>query len=599
MFNSIGFAIIGLVFLILTSIMYLIKKKYDSIKNNLFRLLMFLAIFMSIMEIVFPYFIKLFYDNYVSIVVCKIVCIIYLFSIIAWSVSFFYYTRNLGVDDAKNIADAAKKKSIYRKILLITIALCLISSFFGINCSYVDNIYIIAGPMITFIYVIVSIIVSFMLITLIRSNYKRSIKFPIYFIILVVVITTIFKFCFIDLNDISFIIAFSMISLYFTVESQDIILLNELEEAKKNAEISDKAKTDFLSSMSHEIRTPLNTILGFSQTLLNDKEWDENLIRDDIKSINEASNNLLKLINDILDVSRIESGKEILYEKKYELGSVLSDLDREIKKKHTNFEIMIDSNMPSVYYGDSLKIIKLLNSLVLSYSDNKKPIILGVSYDDKISSLKFHIYSKEHLYKDDINFDVEELNLLDIGTKNNIDSNVLNIIVAKKLAVLLNCEIQINGNNEYYVVVSQKVIDAKKIGNLKINNEINEEINNYTGKTALVVDDNLINLKLAKKVLERFNIDVTIVDNGKKCIEMVKNNVYDIIFLDHMMPDMDGIKTLNNLRSLGLKLPPIIVLTANVGDEFCKQYRRIGFDDYLSKPIDIELLNRILKKYIK
>ena len=599
MYNSIGFAVAGFVFLILTFIMYLTKKKFNSIKNSLFRFLMFLTLALPILEVIYVYFIKKYleYKNK-YLVPCNIFCRVFLFLIIIWSVSFFFYISNLNkVDDVKS--NKKEKTSIYLYIFIISTILCMLDCFFKVEYVHTNNIYLITGPAVLVIYVIVSIIILFLLVTLLRSDYRRNVKNPIYFIIIITIVTTVFNFIFIDVNDISFLLSFYIISLYFTIESQDLMLIGELEDAKVKAEITNKAKTEFLSSMSHEIRTPLNTILGFSKALLDEKNLDYERIKTDSKSMYEASTGLLELINNILDVSRIEANKEQLYEKEYLIKDLLNELNSSIKAKDERFKIILNSMIPSSYYGDSLKIYKMLSNIILHFPVEIKDteVVLKIDYDFEKYILVFDIKYDTKLSTNDFIIKFDDFNKLDIGFKDNIDGSLLSLIVAKRLAKILNANITLSNNN-IKIGLSQKEINKDPIGNLSFDSEDKKEYPVFDNKNVLLVDDSAVNLKLIKRIFEKIGINVITASSGRECLNLVQNNKFDIIFLDHMMPDMDGIETMHRLKDNKMFNTPIVVLTANSYDGLKEKFISEGFSDYLSKPINIDELINVLKRFM-
>ena len=201
---------------------------------------------------------------------------------------------------------------------------------------------------------------------------------------------------------------------------------------------------------------------------------------------------------------------------------------------------------------------------------------------------------------DENKFNISFDDITSIDTEHNIDNNTLGIIIAKNLIKILGGTIEfkneINQGTQYIIKLEQKIIGEEQLGNIyeKIRNLKGEKLINCEGKTALVVDDNAINLTIAKRLLLRFGFAVETCLTGQECLNLVKEKQYDMIFLDHMMPVMDGVETLNRLKAENKDVPPTIALTANAADNSKNEYISLGFTDYLTKPIDMKELNKIL-----
>ena len=416
-----------------------------------------------------------------------------------------------------------------------------------------------------------------------------------------------------NIKDSQFLYSLFVSILYFTTESQDRQALEKYEELKNESIEVDKQKTKFLLNMSHEIRTPLNTILGYSDYLLLDEHFDQKKIEIEGENVYQASETLLSLINNILDISRIESGKETLVEGDYKLESVISTIYEKITPKaairnNVKFNIELDENLPASYTGDVAKLERILISILNNAVEHTtigevKLTVSGQRVGNNLNFV-FHIKNAGHEMQENkfkMNFD--EITSLD--TTENIDNNILGIIIAKQLLELLNGTVEFinkpGQGTQYIVRLTQKCYGEEKVGNvienLKKSNE--EEMMNCEGKVVLVADDNAINLTIAKRLLVKFGFEVETCLSGQECLEMAKNKKYDMIYLDHMMPGMDGVETLNNLKQQHSELPPTIALTANASDDSRSEYIKLGFTDYLTKPIDMKELNKILKKLFK
>ena len=616
LFPSIGFSICALVFLSLVGIMYLSKKKFKNLENKIYAFMLIFTIFLLVLEIVCVYTMSI---RFKIPLLNEILCRGYILGSIIWVMCLIIYTWSLG---DKNKA----KRNIKKTNRIITdISFVVISVLFIISCmlpiTYLGgrgNLYVIGGAAVSVVYVAGFAMVFVLLLFLLRNNLNLpwQQRAPIYFVVVFFAIVTAYQILTdYDFNDLTYIFAFCVTALYFTIESQDNILLNKLEKSKEEAELADKAKTEFLSNMSHEIRTPLNTIMGFSESLLNEKSLTEDVVKRDTKSIHDASISLLDLINNILDISRIESGKESVEEKNYMLQNLVFEINSvissKINKELLEFEIDVDPNIPSEYYGDYSKLYKIIVCTLVNaikYTNYGKVTlkISGTIKEENIMDFDFSILNTGHAMKtEDFEKDFNDFVKLGNNAQNNIDSVTLGLIIAKRLVTMLGGDIKFINEpgmgTQYHILIKQKIINSKKIGNIfEVTNDNildNKKLVDCTGKNVLVVDDNMINIKLAKRLLEQFNFTVDFVTSGVKCIEKVKTKKYDMIFLDHMMPEMDGIATMNALKNSGYSIPPVVALTANSYSGLREKYLEAGFSDYLSKPINFRELNKLMNKY--
>ncbi len=392
-------------------------------------------------------------------------------------------------------------------------------------------------------------------------------------------------------------------------------LADELEKAKIEAETANRAKSQFLARMSHEIRTPINAVMGMNEMIL--RESNEENVCQYAHNVKDSSALLLNIINDILDSSKIESGMMEIIPVEYQLGNLLNDLYNMISLKANEkglaLEFNIDKNIPRGYWGDDKRIRQILINLLsnaVKYTV-KGTVTLELTYKSNNGDAVLHYSVKDTgigIKEADIEKLCGEFQRIDELRNRNIEGTGLGIPIVYRLLNLmdskLNVESEYGKGSIFSFDLVQKITDDKPLGDFltKPKQDIPASITeNFIAPDArvLVVDDNNMNLKVFSNLLKKTQIQISEAESGLQCINMVKNNHFDIIFLDHMMPGMDGIETLHRLREDKLcEGVPVVMLTANaiVGDR--ERYIAEGFDDFLSKPIDPQKLDTMVIQYL-
>ena len=615
LFASMGFSVCALIFLLFILMMYLSKRRTRSIGDKTFYFLLRLNIVMTFTEFIYIILMSK-VDQFP--VLCEVFCRLYILEGSTWLITFFYYIWSLSQSQVKDEEQILKKtKTVFSLLTLLLVAANVMSLSFPLEYIHPKNdFYVFGGKPVISIYILGLIvgIIIFASFIIQRDHFtKRQVR-PIYFSYGIIIV--LFAFQLItgyDFNILTFIYALILSTLFFTVESQDYKLIEELEEKKHQAELADKATTRFLSSMSHAIRTPMTTILGFSDLLLKEEKLSENQVEADAKDIHEAGTELLELINNILDVSRIESGKEEIEEKEYlletlvyEVGSVVRS---KVKEDVLEYQVHIDEKLPSKLYGDYVKVYKILVAVILNaihytHYGNVNLDISGNQVEDNQLELELKVSNSGHEMKKEL-FERDFNDYVELEEDNHTDEVVnLHIVVVKKLVEMLGGTIEFvnetGKGTQYTIRLTQKVVDSKPIGNIFENMDVHHTHTkgpDLSSKHFLIVDDNRVNLKITSRLLQRYHADVSVANSGKECMELVKDNHYDMIFLDHMMPDMDGMTTMKLLKGSGHDIPPVIALTANTSSGLREKYVQAGFSDYLSKPINNGDLNRLMVKY--
>ena len=396
----------------------------------------------------------------------------------------------------------------------------------------------------------------------------------------------------------------------------------QLAEAVLEAENANKAKDDFLSAMSHDIRTPLNSVLSMNEMIL--RESSEDKILEYSGFIESSGRTLLGLINDILDFSKIEAGKLDILPVEYQMSSVINDLASMAQpladEKHLLLQVVVDPELPNYLRGDEIRIKQAITNLItnaIKYTNEGKITIyfgfVPVSNDDKTIYLKFGVRDTGvGIKKEEINRLFEAFERLDKLKNRNIDGTGLGLTITQKLLNLMDSSLEVE--SEYGVgstfgfKLKQEVMRPERIGDYeKILKNAYTDRKKYCEKfTApdariLVVDDAPVNLLVFKNLLKKTKAQIDTAGSADEGIELTKKTKYDIIFLDHMMPEKDGIEALGEIKNASDNPntnTTIVCLTANAISGMREMYLSEGFDDYLTKPIDPEILEEYILKYL-
>lgn len=604
--SIVSFSICSFIFVLMFIIFYFSKERLNTLDTKMYSCILVTNI-IGIMIDVFGYFVFKIYgsESFISILISKFYLVYYFL----WAYFFLLYIFVISFREKTEYL--LQKKFTKPSIILTSIIISLIVLIMPIQITYEDNVAYSSGLSVNMVYGLCFIMVGIMLYCLLRNLKKISTKEYIPLLTFMVLST----FCMIiqkTYPEITLMLmCHSIVTslMYFTIENPDVKMVKELEVAKNEAEKANHAKSEFLSSMSHELRTPLNAIVCFSE-LLESKEGLDSESKDFAKDIVSASHNLLDLVNGVLDISKIEAGKMELINKEYNSQELFNSLSTmvipRIGDKPIDFKTVIASDIPPVLKGDTGKLKQIILNLLtnaVKYTD--KGFIkyrIECINDFKNNQTKLIITVTDTgrgIKKEDIDRLFKKFERLEEDRNTSIEGTGLGLAITEGLAELMGGKITVisdygKGSTFKFVVIQDIVnVEIKE----KSSNTISFDYNTFEGKKALIVDDSKLNLKVAENVLKNFLVTTESVTSGLECLSCVNSKKYDIIFMDIMMPNMNGVEVLRKLRENGVNTP-VIALTADAIEGQEEKYMSEGFDGYISKPINKEKLSYVLNKYL-
>ena len=602
--SSVSFIISSLVVSLIMAFTYFARKKVNTSETKVYSYLIIISILGSIISIplyflikdyltfnLFTFLIPRLYLLYIMVFVFTIVCY---FRVIAAKINEKYF-----------FGDVEMFFSIYLFINLIII-LILPMEYHNSNGEVYVN-----GIAVYYTYILCALECIYMLLVLVRNitMIKSKKIIPVLILIVIGIIAALMQFFSPGVRVITYALNLIVQIMFFTIENPDVKLLEQVRLAQEETDKANKTKSDFLSILSHEIRTPLNTIVAFSDSL-KDKDFPKN-DKEEIKDIYDASLSILETVNGIIDISKLENNTLEIEEANYQFSKVYDELvmftkERLKGNKKINFKTNLTNDMPKYLYGDSFRIKQIMLNLLSNAIKYTKEgyIEYDVQCINKGDICRMVITvsdSGRGIKKSNINriFDDERI----INNKNIVEGTGLGLSVTKKLLELMDGQILVQSiygkGSQFRVVLDQKIVEEQEIiDNKERQKKENEITGDLSHKTVLIVDDNQMNLKVAQRLLAKYNINIETANSGFKCLDLVKLNKYDLILLDDMMPKMSGKETLEQLKTYSNFNTPVVVLTANAVYGVKDEYITLGFNDYLSKPIEKDELNRVLKKYL-
>ena len=576
----------GLIINIVLLVIYRLKVTNLRKENRIYFNMISDAFVLTFFCLIAVYLIYINYDTNLILLANRIECI----AIVNYFANLLSYVSYLTkIDNKKN-----------KKILnIINIILTLLVLFMPLELKVTNdlNYMVTVGPAI----VVTSIAAALALICIfyISLKYKKQIEgklVPIVCLLIFFLIVLITRAIVPEFICLEFFANIALLLMMFTIENPDLKMIQELEEAKTRADNANKAKSDFLSSMSHEIRTPLNAIVGLSEDM-KDRDVCPDIMKEDLNDIIDASHTLLEIVGNIMDINKIESEKMEIVEVSYNFKEEISSLARvqsvRIKDKKIDYKINISDDIPYELIGDKQHVKEIINNLLsnaIKYTDEGIVAMNITCFNNNdICNLEIEVYDTGRgIKKEDLKRLYNKFDRLDVEKNSTIEGTGLGLAITKKLVELLKGTI--NVESEYGEGTKFNVIIPQKIGNNTSKDEqvITNNIIDYSDKKILIVDDNKLNIKVAKRNIEDLNFkEIDECYNGLECLEKIKNGKkYDIILMDIMMPIMDGEQVLKELKNIKDFDTPIIALTADAIAGSDEKYKNEGFVDYVSKPFN-------------
>ena len=592
-------------YIVFLSILYFSKSRLDNKENKIYKTLLITNFVGIIIQIVceMASTINIYYLN---LVVTKLLLLYF----IVWIILLFSYV--LEISNLNN--KIFKGFNIAVLILSVIMVTILPYNFYSDGANGIYYTYGLDTKYTYLLSILYTTLIS--IISIIRHKEMTTKKsIPIYLLVFFFIISGLLQYLRPELTIIVQIETFICLIMYFTIENPDLKMIEQLNIARDQADKANRAKTDFLSSMSHEIRTPLNAIVGMSEDISTYEGELPDQIKEDANDIQVASQNLLEIVGNILDISKIESDKmeiaEISYNFKEDAKALAKINSTRIGDKHIDFKVYISDDIPDFLLGDKIHIKEVLNNLLSNALKYTEEGIVAfnckcINQDDTCNLIISVQDTGRGIKQEDIDKLFNKFERLGVEKNTTTEGTGLGLAITKKLVEMMGGKITVTstfGQGSLFMVNIPQKIDRNTVmtqnSEVIVIGETNEV--DYSTKKVLVVDDNPLNIKVATRALSNLNMQIDSVTSGQACIDKINaGEVYDIILMDIMMPGMSGETTLAHLKANPNFNLPVIALTADAVSGAREKYLSAGFNDYIAKPFNRdqikEKLDLIFKK---